>query len=107
MVRNMSTRRPRAGKRSRVVVDIAISSGNSPKVLPKLEKVSHPHGILSLLDAISHHVLPRPQKSVERCFRHTTSRQERRAENLMVISAGDYGLGKGNTIRGILETIVR
>src|SRR6266403_2915823 len=36
MVRNASTRRPRAGRCLRVVVDITISAGNSPKVLSKL-----------------------------------------------------------------------
>src|SRR6266478_7911286 len=36
MVRNASTRRPKAGRCLRVVVNIAVSAGNSPKVLSKL-----------------------------------------------------------------------
>src|SRR6267142_6319579 len=40
MVRNASTRRPRAGRRLRVVVNMVISAGNSPKVLLKLQGAS-------------------------------------------------------------------
>src|SRR5258705_11879736 len=38
MGRNASTRRPRAGRCLRVVVNIAVSAGNSPKVLSKLPR---------------------------------------------------------------------
>src|SRR5258708_2495881 len=40
MVRNASTRRPGAGRCLRVVVNMVISAGNSPKVLLKLQGAS-------------------------------------------------------------------
>src|SRR6266446_2053189 len=40
MVRNASIRRPGAGRYLRVVVNIAASAGNSPKVLLKLQGAS-------------------------------------------------------------------
>src|SRR6266436_3386275 len=71
MLRSASTRRPRAGRRSRVFVGMAVSLGRFPKVLPKLEKVSRRHGMVSLVNAVFFvTVLPHSEKSVERCFRY-------------------------------------
>jgi hypothetical protein len=84
---------------------MAVSLGRFPKVLPKLEKVSRRHGMVSLVNAVFFvTVLPHSEKSVERCIK--TSLQEHRARSPMFISPGDYGRGKGNTIRGIPEIIV-
>src|SRR6267143_2217229 len=99
---------PRAGRRSIVFVDMAVSLRKSPKVLPKLERVSQLRAIVSLLNAVfCLTVPPHSERSGERSFRHTNITSRRRARSLMVISPGDYGRGKGNTIRGIPENIVR
>src|ERR1700720_2857493 len=70
MLRSASTRRPRAGRRSRVFldfVDMTVSLGRFPKVLPKLE-FSRRHGMVSLVNAVFFvTVLPHSEKSVERC----------------------------------------
>src|ERR1700722_2929713 len=103
-----STRRPRAGRCSRGCVDMAVSLGRSPKVLPKLEKVSERPATGRLLNAVSGvTVFPDSEKSVERCFTGTTPLQERRARNMLGISAGDYRREEGNTIREIPQIIVR
>jgi len=50
---------------------MAVSSGRFPKVLPKLEKVSRRHGMVSLVNAVFLvTVLPHSEKSVENCFRY-------------------------------------
>src|ERR1700719_5218380 len=74
MLRSASTRRPRAGRRSRVFVDFVDmtgSLGRFPKVFPKLEKVSRRPGMVSLVNAVFFvTVLPHSEKSVENCFRY-------------------------------------
>src|SRR6267378_7900922 len=63
---------PRAGRRSIVFVDMAVSLRKSPKALPKLERVSQRRAIVSLLNAVfCLTVPPRSERSVERSFRHT------------------------------------
>ena len=77
-------------------------------MLPKLENVSRRRATVPLVKAVFFVTVLVTLRNPSSAVSDTkTSRQERRARSVMIISPGDYGRGKGNTIREILEIIVR
>src|SRR5260370_38795882 len=95
---------PRAGRRSIVFVDMAVSLRKSPKVLPKLERVSQRRAIVSQVNEVfCLTVPPHSEKTVERSFRHTNLTSRRRARRLLVIAPGNYGRRTGHGTRAMPE----